>query len=58
MIIERIDKPEFKITFSREEGWPILAALNEWIANHPDAANIHIWKKWAQDLDNYLRDKA
>jgi hypothetical protein len=57
--IERvIPKPpptEIQMTFGRNAGWAIVAALKEYAAHHPYAAHVENWKRWADDLDEELR---
>lgn len=58
MKIERFNpKPpaEFKMTFARDDGWAIVAALREYVERHQGAAHLEDWKKWAADLDRELR---
>ena len=41
---------EIVMQFSQTEGWPLLAALSDWIMNHPGAADVERWKQWYRDL--------
>jgi hypothetical protein len=47
--------PSFTMTFTREEGWALVAALSDWADKHPDAASLDEWKQWATDLTRELR---
>jgi hypothetical protein len=48
--------PVFQLQFSRDDGWTIVAALNAWVARHPQAQGIDEVQQWAIDLDKKLRD--
>lgn len=43
------------MTFSKSEGWAVLAALKGWTAQNPQAAEVEKWQLWAKDLDEVLR---
>jgi hypothetical protein len=47
--------PTFTMTFSREEGWTIAAALSYYADEHPEAVQKKLWWDWAADLDKKLR---
>jgi hypothetical protein len=46
---------EFRLTFSRDDGWTIVAALKLYADTQPLAANNEHWKRWTADLDKELR---
>jgi len=47
--------PGYGLEFSRDEGWVIVAALADYAATHPDAAERDEWRRWAKELDRELR---
>jgi len=58
MKIESFVRPsprQFTMTFSIDEGWAVLAAINSWAANHPQAVDHLKWVSWAQELEKELR---
>jgi hypothetical protein len=58
MKIERVipqPQPEFTMTFSRDDGWAIVAALSYYAEKHVGAVERDEWKQWAADLDKELR---
>lgn len=55
MKIECVGEPEFRVTFSRSDGWVIAAAIKDFAEHHPDAHNVKEWQKWADELDKKLR---
>lgn len=59
MQIERVDPkpmpPNFRLTFSQNDGWGIVAALREYAERHPNAVENEKWLQWAKDLDRELR---
>jgi hypothetical protein len=58
MLIERV-VPEppthIRMSFPLDEGWAVVAALKDYAEQHPDAAGVDKWAKWAQTLDAELR---
>jgi hypothetical protein len=58
MKVERViprPPPEFTMTFSKDEGWAIVAALREYSDKHPQAMDRDEWREWADVLDKELR---
>jgi len=47
--------PEFTMTFTRDDGWAIVAALAEYADAHSGARDRDTWKRWAKELDCELR---
>jgi hypothetical protein len=45
----------YSMEFSQDEGWTVLAALNDWNFRHPDAHNAKTVKAWVKELDGLLR---
>lgn len=46
---------QIEMTFERNDGWAIVAALAEYAERHPGAAEQEKWKRWARELDDVLR---
>lgn len=57
MKISSIQPPprEITMTFPANEGWAVLAALNDWIERNPGAVDRDKWRKWAIDLERELK---
>lgn len=49
--------PEFHMTFNRDEGWALCAALKQFADNHPRAEEVLTWHDWADKLDSLLRQR-
>jgi hypothetical protein len=50
--------PEIVMTFTRDEGWALMAALYEWTEKHPLAADVAQWRQWHEDLRKLLRESC
>jgi hypothetical protein len=50
-----VPPPVFLLTFTRDEGWALTAALREYAERHPHAADKNEWLQWAKELDRELR---
>lgn len=50
--------PTFVMEFSLDESWAIIAALSEYVAQHPGAAHRDKWAQWADELDKAARADA
>lgn len=59
MRVERVPPdppaPLFQLTFERDDGWPLVAALREYADNHRGAVRRDSWLAWAEELDRLLR---
>ena len=50
--------PVFSMQFSNDEGWALVAALRNYVALHPKAADRENWICWASELDSLLRAES
>jgi hypothetical protein len=46
---------QIRMEFDRNDGWAIIAAINEYAEKYPQAVEVEKWKRWASDLDKELR---
>jgi hypothetical protein len=46
---------EFTLTFNKNEGWVVVAALHRYADAHPQAVEREQWEQWSKDLDAELR---
>jgi hypothetical protein len=60
MKIETYQPPKppkvYRLEFSREDGWAVVAALADFARKNPNANNSELWRDWANELDRLLRN--
>ena len=47
--------PVFVLTFSRDEGWALVASLQAWADGNPEAVGRDKWREWATMIGRELR---